>query len=179
MQQLHAFFQDESSSRFQLLGELNLGSERLEIRYKVQGPISELRMPLAVENPQFRDELWQFTCFEVFLQRAGEAAYEEWNFGPSGHWACYQFDSYRQLAREQNRKNLSKEITTNRQDHQLLLSVSIPFENQSELTAANLRFGLSAILQLQNGEKIYWAQTHAADKPDFHQAASFTARLIP
>ena len=37
--------------------------------------------------------------------------------------------------------------------------------------------GLSAVLEEKDGTKSYWALAHAADKPDFHDAGCFVARL--
>src|SRR3546814_17637970 len=45
------------------------------------------------------DGLWESTCFEAFLTEEGEPDYTEFNYGPDGRWACYQFDDYRSLLR--------------------------------------------------------------------------------
>jgi hypothetical protein len=38
--------------------------------------------------------------------------------------------------------------------------------------------GVSAVLEEKDGTKSYWALAHpAGDKPDFHAAASFAAKL--
>jgi hypothetical protein len=37
--------------------------------------------------------------------------------------------------------------------------------------------GLSAVLEEKDGAKSYWALAHRGDKPDFHDAGCFTARL--
>ena len=42
------------------------------------------------------DELWQTTCFEAFLEPRAATAYREFNFSPSGDWAAYDFDGYRE-----------------------------------------------------------------------------------
>ena len=62
--------------------------------YIVGEPPEALRLPPTV-IPARADGLWQRTCFELFLRRAGEAGYVEFNFSPSGEWAAYQFDGYR------------------------------------------------------------------------------------
>jgi len=63
--------------------------------YIVGEPPEALRLPPAVV-PARADGLWQRTCFELFLRRPGEAGYCEFNFSPSGEWAAYRFDDYRE-----------------------------------------------------------------------------------
>ena len=43
-----------------------------------------------------RRRLWKTTCFEAFVRPARADAYREWNFAPSGQWAAYDFDGYRE-----------------------------------------------------------------------------------
>lgn len=62
--------------------------------YIVGEPPEALRLPSAVV-PARADGLWQRTCFELFLRRPGESGYCEFNFSPSGEWAAYRFDDYR------------------------------------------------------------------------------------
>ena len=45
--------------------------------------------------PEWRDELWHTTCFELFVRCGDELSYREYNFAPSGAWAAYHFDDYR------------------------------------------------------------------------------------
>ena len=40
------------------------------------------------------DELWRTTCFEAFVRTDG--GYVEYNLSPSGAWAAYRFDGYRE-----------------------------------------------------------------------------------
>lgn len=63
--------------------------------YIVGEPPEALRLPATV-GPARADGLWQRTCFELFLRRVGEEGYCEFNFSPSGEWAAYRFDSYRE-----------------------------------------------------------------------------------
>ena len=41
------------------------------------------------------DDLWQHTCFELFIGAKNDAEYYEFNFSPSGEWAAYEFRNYR------------------------------------------------------------------------------------
>jgi hypothetical protein len=65
----------------------------------VQAPPSALKLPVPVP-PARADGLWKHTCFEVFLFNPKDGSYLEFNFAPSGEWAAYGFDGYRQGMRE-------------------------------------------------------------------------------
>jgi hypothetical protein len=68
---------------------------RLALAYCLRGDMARLRIP-APQTPGSADGLWEHTCFEAFVGVAGETAYHEFNFSPSGEWAAYAFSGYRQ-----------------------------------------------------------------------------------
>lgn len=179
MNQLRPFAPTPAAATFQILCDLEFRADALEIRYRVQGPIDALVLPMTVANPHFRDELWTTTCLELFLQEEGQTAYEEWNFSPSGNWAYYHFQSYRQPSGGSLRMQPLDPLHWLRNDHQLLLQVRIPMYQAFVAERRDLRYGLTAVLQLKSGEKQYWALDHAGDKPDFHLAASFQGEGRP
>ena len=61
-------------------------------------PPAALSLPAPVE-PGRADGLWRSTCFELFLLDPATGGYREFNFSPSGEWAAYEFDSYRESMR--------------------------------------------------------------------------------
>ena len=67
----------------------------IHLDYRVTGPVDTLSIP-APCIPTSTDNLWQHTCCEAFVAARGEDAYHEFNFSPSGQWASYRFDRYRQ-----------------------------------------------------------------------------------
>jgi hypothetical protein len=64
------------------------------IDFIVEAPPEALRLPPAA-TPERTDGLWEATCFELFLL-GPDGGYLEFNFSPSGQWAAYRFDAYRQ-----------------------------------------------------------------------------------
>ncbi|WP_141732111.1 DOMON-like domain-containing protein [Oligoflexus tunisiensis] len=179
MEQLQPFAPTPAAAAFKILCDLDFRADVLELRYRVQGPIDDLALPMIVVNPQFRDELWTTTCLEIFLQEAGQPAYEEWNFSPSGNWAYYHFQSYRQPSGEAQRLQPLEPLLWIRNDHQLLLQVKIPLPQAFTTDRHELRYGLTAVLHFKSGEKQYWALHHAGDKPDFHRPESFLGEGRP
>ena len=140
------------------------------IWFGVGAPASRFVIPEAVE-PARADDLWQTTCFEAFLRIPGADAYREWNFAPSGEWAVYDFESFRD-----GRSNPEVAAPYIRVEDNFTwwgLGATIPVESD-----AIWSLGLSAVLEEQDGSKSYWALAHPpGDKPDFHAADCFAAKL--
>lgn len=176
MHELQPFATTPSSETFQVLCDVELTADALELRYRIQGPIDSLVLPQEVGNPQFRDELWMSTCLEVFLQPQGQTTYEEWNFSPSGNWAYYHFREYRRPSDGGLKLQPLEPLQWIRNNHQLLLQVDIPLFQTFTHVDEILQYGVTAVLQLKNGEKQYWALQHAGDRPDFHLATSFVGQ---
>lgn len=123
------------------------------------------------KEPKRSEELWQTTCFEVFLRAPGEDSYREWNFAPSGDWAAYDFASPRQ-------GRIDAEVSTpyiRIEDNLTWWAVGATIAVDA---AVPWTIGVSAILEQRDGTKSYWALTHpVADRPDFHDPLSFAAQL--
>jgi hypothetical protein len=139
------------------------------IWFGVGAPAERFVIPHS-EEPGRADGLWRTTCFEAFL-RGEEDAYREWNFAPSGDWAAYDFASYREGHGE-------PEVAApyiRMEDNMTWWTVGATIATEA---GRPLHLGLSAVLEEKDGTKSYWALAHPdPDKPDFHLADCFTAKL--
>lgn len=148
----------------------------LHIAYRLWGDIARLRIP-DQQPPGQADELWQHTCFEAFLGDPATPAYREFNFSPSGLWACYDFADYRHRDATP-REIAAPTIVTRRYAGRLEVDATIP---PSALPAATtLSIGLCAVIEaadIVDGSHSYWALAHCAERPDFHRHESFTLKL--
>lgn len=143
----------------------------LTLDWRVTGAGS-LRLP-AKAAPARKDGLWRTTCFELFVRpRAGEV-YVEFNFSPSTEWAAYRFDGYRQGMADADAG--APEIVATTSGPVFALSAAVDLGPLAETPSA--RLGLAAVLETKDGTKSYWALAHGGDKPDFHRADGFIARL--
>jgi hypothetical protein len=116
--------------------------------------------------------LWQTTCFEAFLRPAGDPAYREWNFGPSGDWAAYDFASYREGI---GAPDVGSPPYIRMEDNFTWWALGATFTADAD---PSWELGLSAVLEEKDGTKSYWALAHpAGGKPDFHAADCFAAKL--
>jgi hypothetical protein len=137
------------------------------VRYRIEGDLERLRIP-AARAPAVGQRLWQRTCCEIFIARAGTAAYREFNFSPSGQWAAYAFQDYREGAPFAISE---PKIALRRSPGELDLQASIPADE------GKLRVALSAVIEHADGGLSYWALRHPPGKPDFHHPDAFALEL--
>jgi hypothetical protein len=142
----------------------------LNLFYCVGAPTNRFTIP-DPEEPARRDNLWQTTCFEAFLREEGGQAYREWNFAPSGAWAAYDFDAYRE---GMSPADVGAPPYIRTEDNLTWWTVGATIA-----VPTNRRFalGLSAVLEERDGSKSLWAVSHPPGKPDFHHDDCFAAKL--
>lgn len=143
------------------------------LHYRIAGDTAGLLVPPPC-TPGPADGLWQHTCLEAFVARAGEPAYQEFNFSPSGQWAAYRFSTerVRDLPAEAAAAPFAPELVLVEQPQAFDLQVWLPREAlPPAATGAPLVLGLSAVLETRDGELSYWALHHPAARPDFHHRA--------
>ena len=143
----------------------------LRVRWRVEG--TQQLVVSAFAGRGRTDDLWQTTCFELYLKPRGGEAYCELNLSPSERWNAYDFDGYRLGMRERPFPR-EPECTIRQGSSFAIFDAAIPIAGLPE---ADCAMGLSAILEEQGGVKSYWALTHGEGKPDFHAPACFAAEL--
>ena len=150
--------------------ERGAGGE-IAFRYRLDGVLPRLRIPPPAP-PAIADRLWEHTCFEAFVAVAGERAYRELNFSPSGAWALFEFRDYRDggaLADPPPVPAIA--IETSRAGLTLAAVVALDRWSAS-YRERPLRLGLAAVVEDADGGRSYWALRHRADRPDFHDPAA-------
>lgn len=127
------------------------------------------RIKIPEPRPSVRtDNLWKTTCFEIFWQPVGGTYYREFNLSPSGRWAAYDFDSFREGMRDAPVNAIS--LTSSHRDAngqgELILKASIAAELPDPAQVA-----LNAIVEHENGGLQFWALAFPPGKPEFHSEA--------
>ena len=153
-----------------LVAQVETGS--LMLTFRLAGDVSALNIPECA-SPGRADNLWQHTCFEVFVMQGEGPEYREFNLSPSGEWAVYDFRGYRNggvledeftpgivVQRTKDRLELTAEISRGLLPH-----------------GRPLKLGLSAVIEDVDAILSYWALRHTAGKPDFHHTDAFTLQL--
>ena len=143
----------------------------LRVRWRVEGS-QQLVVP-AFAGKGRADELWQTTCFELFLKPLGGEAYCELNLSPSERWNAYDFDGYRERMRERPFPH-EPECTMRQGSTFAIFDAAIPIGG---LTQADCAMGMCAVIDEQGGVKSYWALAHPDGEPDFHAPACFAMAL--
>ena len=142
------------------------------IWFGIGAPADRFVIPQSAE-PSRQDGLWRTTCCEAFLRADGEGAYREWNFAPSGDWAAYDFTAYRE---GQRKADIPAPPYIRMEDNLTWWAVGATITTDAYRRYA---FGLSVVLEEQDGTKSYWSLAHGPGPPDFHNPACFAHILQP
>ena len=138
-----------------------------EARFRLEGGVDRIVLPEA--GPSVRtDDLWKTTCFEIFWQPIGGTNYREFNLSPSGRWAAYDFDTFREGMRDApvDAISLSTAMGASNGSGELELKASI-----ASALPAPAQVALNAIVEHEDGELQFWALAFAPGKAEFHSEA--------
>jgi hypothetical protein len=157
-----------------LTGSMQRDGDRLSLHYRLEDPQGLVLLPPATATPRRGDDLWTTTCFEVFLAEPGAEPYWEVNLSPSGDWNVYRLSAYRQgLAPEPSIRALP--FAVERAGGGLDLMVTLDL-GALPLAGRPLELAVTAVVELRDGEILYWALTHRGAEADFHRRDGF---LLP
>lgn len=138
----------------------------LWLRYVVDGDVEAIKWPGLIKRERM-DRLWTTTCFEAFVKT--QNGYHEFNLSPSGRWASYRFDGYRQ-----GMANALEAVVFDGLD---AAADRVALEGTVRLPPDASHLGLSAVVESKDGTISFWALAHPSDKPDFHHPDSFNLEL--
>jgi hypothetical protein len=147
----------------------------LAVAYVIEGEAARLRIP-ARRAPGRGERLWQHTCCEIFIAREGLTGYHEFNFSPSGEWAAYAFERYRE-SRPLTNEKLDPQICVRNAADRLELEAVIPLHRLFPGVQAKVSIALSVVIEDAGGTLTYWALRHPPGKPDFHHPEAFALVL--
>ncbi len=168
MQKLLPFF--KKSPLFSISADVRRVENIFTVSYEVNDQKNALSLPAefrATSSELVRaDNLWEDTCFELFLRPSNQKIYYEFNFSLNSKWNAYQFDEYRSPQ------------PPKRTNHFLAQSMGwdgkkLVVELSGQVQLEDSEISLTAIIKEHSGIKHYFALAHLGDKPDFHLAESF------
>ena len=151
------------------------GSEALRFQYVLEADPLLVRIPPPAADAGRTDELWAHTCFEAFIALPQSPRYLELNFSPSGQWAAYYFDSYRQGMAPA--LDVAPRLAARRSGERLELQAELRLGGRQP--GGGLRLALSTVVEDREGSLSYWALRHPPGRPDFHHPESFSLALEP
>lgn len=148
----------------------------LHLEFRLDGYLAGIRVPPPA-TPRFIVGLWNHTCFEAFIAAEGAVAYHELNLSPSGEWAVFAFDDYREVGALDVEPS-SPGITVETSAEALVLRARVALAELSpSYAAAPLVVGLAAVVETSEGALSYWALVHPPGTPDFHHRGTRSLRV--
>ena len=144
----------------------------LEGIFTLSGDLNLISWPSRRAAPEFRDSLWEHTCFEVFVAKDQEPGYTEYNFSPSGDWAAYRFNAYRNAGSGLLAENpCASSIVTHTSEFRLEWKIKLADHMRRETV---WWLNLAAVIEDLDGTLYYWALAHPFAAPDFHHRTAFS-----
>jgi hypothetical protein len=147
----------------------------LEVHYALQGDLSQVLFPPAVDTPGRKFALWEATCLEFFVAIVGHTDYWEFNLSPNSNWQVFHLNDYREGLKDEAAINYLP-FTVKQDDRGLKLDLSI------DLTClfspdTKLEMAITAVIQATTSEYSYWSLQHSGEEADFHRRADFAIKL--
>lgn len=158
--------------------------QSLRLAYLLEADPDQIRIPPPAMEAGRADNLWVHTCFEAFVGLDGLPHYLELNFSPSGQWAAYRFESYRQGMASAGLEEAPR-IALRRGERGLELEAEVSLSGASRWLhpgakvahRSRLRLALSTVVEDRQGRLSYWALRHPPGRPDFHHPDTFSVSL--
>jgi len=170
-----------------LVGLRRQSDGMLEFTYELEGDLRAVRFPQPTTARRV-DGLWRHTCFEAFVAPALGRGYMELNFSPSGQWAAYAFDRYREgMTVLEGMPAPTIAVTaagisrpaggrpSSRRPGPWRLAAGARIDALADGTVA--RIGLAAVIEDAGGRLSYWSLHNRPGRPDFHHPDGFTLRI--
>src|SRR5665213_573723 len=159
-----------------IVAEARREGDRLSLRYAVATAAGGGLAVPPPAAPLRTDGLWRHTCFEAFLRVPGAEPYFEFNLAPSGQWAAYRFETYRQgMAPLEGLP--APAIAWRATPEGFELTAAIDLSGADLPVGEPWRLGLSAVIEETSGRTAYWALAHPPGKADFHHHDGFALDL--
>lgn len=171
---LQPFETEAHTQKFQLKGLLQKTGRELFIKSDIIGPLEQIILPKPSGEASQTLNLWENTCFEVFIGASKTNRYWEWNLSPNLNWNLFQFKDYR------NNENESLEGWSHRAERLLSknhFQLKLELELPPPLTDLPLEVGIAYVLHHKQEGLSHWAIQHLSRRADFHNRGSFLLKI--
>ena len=186
-------FVDRAVAQIQITGSISRQEDCLDVKYQLSGDLSKIIIPPPSQTANRQYDLWEHTCFELFLRLSNTTKYWEFNLSPTKDWNVFYFADYRHpcpaflrqglrmtafrsqnLAEETAIASLPCEIWQTFESLQVSLKIDL---NKIMPAKSDLDIAVATVIENQERQLSYWALTHPASKADFHHQDSFAISL--
>ena len=172
---LQPFPDNNKLAQIEINGRVTRKDRILSIEYQLFGDLNSISIAPAANIPSRQFHLWEATCFEFFIGIPGDRNYWEFNLSPSGDWAVFALDDYRQGLRDELAFT-SLPFKVDRYPNYITLSLEFDL---SELILAeqDLEMSVTTVIKSSQDELSYWAISHSGKEADFHLRDSFSIEM--
>lgn len=150
----------------------------LETTYTLEGNLNQIYLPQRNEIAHRKYDLWESTCFELFVKREDHDHYVEFNFAPNSDWNLFMIEGYRNNIGEISEVKSIPTDSMFESDSIYLFKASIPYSaferisisDKESFERAKIKLGITSVIQTSALEKDlkYYAIRHEKSEPDFH-----------
>lgn len=156
----------EKNDEFKVSGSLVVNGHQLQVNYTIVGNISKLLMvPPLARSLRRQHNLWQSTCFELFLKSKQGDHYKELNLSPYGAFQSYDFSKYRKGMAVDSSLNQAI-VKAHEGNGAVRVFSTLSFTGQVDLQS--FVFYPAVVLESQIGQQSFWALNHPKKAADFH-----------
>lgn len=145
----------------------------IQCGYRLQAQPGSIVLPRAGSMLD-SERLWEHTCCELFVGAQANREYDEWNFSPTGQYAHFEFDRYRNRRAGSVRPAAAPSLDVTVEPDRLELVGRVPAETQMLL-----RLAPTVVVEHPGDKRSFWALYHPAADPDFHHADGFVVSVAP
>lgn len=164
--------------KIDLVCTTTLSEDSFYIGYQLTQDLASIDMGVYTPHKSRCLNLWEKTCFELFLKNTN-GHYIEFNFSPNFEWNAFYFEKLRGPLKELEMAQVPVLDILNSSDKFSLVAKiplsSLPVEFQNNI--ANCDLGITTVIKDRKGEISYWALTHKDSKPNFHHYDSFIGKF--
>ena len=165
---------NEESKKIEIKGSIHKIENRFQVVFTLLDPHELVILPTIKRENQRVQGLWNETCFEFFITDQSHK-YAEGNFTLDFGWNVFWFHSYRQTPLSEfaihENQNPIRDIYLSQRKSQIV--VNVPPELIEKFNKQEMKFSLTTVVKLKNGNTLYYALSHKDKNPNFHHPESF------
>ena len=166
-----------TSSLLHVEAQLAVQPRGFVLSFEITGVgVEQILVSESSASPARKNELWKETCFECFFSMGSSKKYFEFNGSPSGDWALYSFDDYRNGMKDVVVSESPVMEKFEKTADKIQCVWRIPYFSDGIVQSASI----AAVIKgsVTTDPVSYWALKHAGEKPDFHLRESFIHRFF-
>lgn len=168
-------FNSNNTLPIKINGDIFKIDNQLNIKYLLTGDLSTVIISQSNKISLRQYDLWEHTCFELFLKLKGTTKYWEFNLAPSGNWNVFYFLDYRlNIIEEQAWQSLPFKVSQDSESLTVEANIDL---NKLGITDQELEIAITTVVENQDRQLSYWALNHPTTEADFHHPDSFTISL--